>query len=92
MNQTKEIIKLTYQDFLEYCKTLHPFWNAQMSRSFAEQFFHAGATAGQDFTKYCETLDPFWNTQISQTFAEQFFHAGVKALQEKIAKAEGKSK
>lgn len=45
MNQLAQTIKLTDEDFTEYCKTLDPFWNTQMSRAFAEQFFHAGATA-----------------------------------------------
>ncbi len=39
----REWVDVTYEDFLEYCKTLHPLWNTHMSRTEAEAFFRAGA-------------------------------------------------
>ena len=38
----REWVGLTSEDFDEYCKTLDPLWNANMSRTYAEMFFWAG--------------------------------------------------
>ena len=54
---TKEVMKLALE---AYCKTLHPLWNAGISRTEAEGFFNAGFKAAEALAKQ----EPLTDEQI----------------------------
>jgi hypothetical protein len=53
--------------FDKYCKTLHPLWNTHISRTYAEQFFHAGLNAQLDLEKFAELIVTECVTKLKET-------------------------
>ena len=62
---SKETLKLALE---AYCKTLHPLWNAGISRTEAEGFFNAGFKAAEALAKQ-EQGEPVYQIKVygSQT-------------------------